>query len=694
MRGIEGKIRSMESSSGNSLDIFGRNCTKVKRMVDKATQGGKFRGPVLGPLGFYCKIQTGKDDFASLAELAIGNGMLDRFVVFHDADRKLFQKIRNEAGCRMDCGVLQQSEYARYNVPEPPEGVETVATVLSIQNDLVFNCLVDNAKIETKALSRSKEESEDLLLVKDGNNRDAIRGGKIKEVYFLPKGDNWKVNNGNIQMISNTRRAKTTIGVDMTVAIEDAKNEYQSVKNDWTEKHREYTRLEHEHTNHKKQWNQMKRESRKNEVAIDKASKEIEDIKAEQADIADNDIDTIEEEEEVSAAQAHLEYIKENQRKAQDEIKEKTPEIREIKDKVDEITARNEMVLKDLEGAQQTLSQHYQMMEQQKEKIEKKRRKLQQYEELVSEHTEIVRVALEETNKYLNLAKRVQYINNIAELRRRQREEGQNGDELTETQLSEYNQQPTEEDLERIEIPENLNELKDGQYYEIKIEQVEQKIAREKERRLENGDDEATAFAKYARARKVYKAKKDQVKETETLGRQLKCDMNLRVQRWEHFREYISGYTEVKFDETLNVKGSSGRLDFDHETTELNLVVYKRSNDEQSQQNDVKSLSGGERSFATIALLLGLGESLETPFRVMDEFDVFLDPNARNLVIETLIAVAKAMPHRQFIFITPQDVSNVESSPMLKILQMKPPERRTVAGGQEQQTLDFAPSQQ
>ena len=78
----------------------------------------------------------------------------------------------------------------------------------------------------------------------------------------------------------------------------------------------------------------------------------------------------------------------------------------------------------------------------------------------------------------------------------------------------------------------------------------------------------------------------------------------------------------------------------------------------------------------------------------MDEFDVFLDPNARNLVIETLIAVAKAMPHRQFIFITPQDVSNVESSPMLKILQMKPPERRTVAGGQEQQTLDFAPSQQ
>ena len=98
--------------------------------------------------------------------------------------------------------------------------------------------------------------------------------------------------------------------------------------------------------------------------------------------------------------------------------------------------------------------------------------------------------------------------------------------------------------------------------------------------------------------------------------------------------------------------------------------------------------------YRTIALLLALGEMLETPFRVMDEFDVFLDSVTRKLIIDTLIEVGKAMSHRQFIFITPQDVSNVESSPMLKILQMKPPKRRTVAGGQEQQTLDFSQSQQ
>jgi chromosome segregation ATPase len=91
---------------------------------------------------------------------------------------------------------------------------------------------------------------------------------------------------------------------------------------------------------------------------------------------------------------------------------------------------------------------------------------------------------------------------------------------------------------------------------------------------------------------------------------------------------------------------------------------------------------------------LAIGEMLETPFRVMDEFDVFLDPVTRKTVIDTLVEVGKEMCHRQFIFITPQDVSHLESSPTLKILHMKPPERRTFAGGQEQRTLDFSPSQQ
>lgn len=147
------------------------------------------------------------------------------------------------------------------------------------------------------------------------------------------------------------------------------------------------------------------------------------------------------------------------------------------------------------------------------------------------------------------------------------------------------------------------------------------------------------------------------------------------------------------FDEILNTKGSSGFIEFDHKEKRLNLVVQKDNRDEMTQTNDVKALSGGERSFTTLALLLALGESLETPFRVMDEFDVFLDPVARKIALTNLITLAKSMENRQFIFITPQDLSNIKTDPKLKIFHLKPPARSNVVGGATQQTLEFETSQ-
>ena len=54
----------------------------------------RFRGPVIGPIGSFVKIATGKEQFASLAEMALGVGTLDRFIVTNVPDRKTFLKLR------------------------------------------------------------------------------------------------------------------------------------------------------------------------------------------------------------------------------------------------------------------------------------------------------------------------------------------------------------------------------------------------------------------------------------------------------------------------------------------------------------------------------------------------------------------------------------------------------------------------
>ena len=43
-----------------------------------------------------------------------------------------------------------------------------------------------------------------------------------------------------------------------------------------------------------------------------------------------------------------------------------------------------------------------------------------------------------------------------------------------------------------------------------------------------------------------------------------------------------------------------------------------------AKEKDPKALSGGEKSFSTVCLLLALWDSMATPFRALDEFDVFM----------------------------------------------------------------------
>ena len=53
---------------------------------------------------------------------------------------------------------------------------------------------------------------------------------------------------------------------------------------------------------------------------------------------------------------------------------------------------------------------------------------------------------------------------------------------------------------------------------------------------------------------------------------------------------------------------------------------------------------GGEKSYTTVAFALALGEWTQSPFRAMDEFDVFMDAINRRVAMENLFG----------IFLTPQ----------------------------------------
>lgn len=65
-----------------------------------------------------------------------------------------------------------------------------------------------------------------------------------------------------------------------------------------------------------------------------------------------------------------------------------------------------------------------------------------------------------------------------------------------------------------------------------------------------------------------------------------------------------------------------GTVVIDHVNKVLDLHVSAR--DDKKAGNDTRSLSGGERSYSTVAFILALWDCIQLPFYFLDEFDVFM----------------------------------------------------------------------
>ena len=654
--------------------------------MEKFQSQGKWQGPVIGPIGAYIKIAPDKQKYAPLAELALGP-ILDRFIVTNPHDRQLFMKLRAEVGCHRECNAYQSDPKAisqRYPVPPPPvDGIETVASCLSIENTLVFNTLVDQTKIDQNAMGASKEETERLLLVRDANGRECIRGGgNLKDIYFLPRGDMWKINaQGSRNMRSNERQLRQTIGADTTCAIREAEKELAQLKHDFEGFKTQLAQRAEELLAAKKKWNEVKKGQRVSKEAIADVENTIGQLQTE-IDASTNieETDTTELEEDVSNAEQDLVLLNDKVEANERDREELEPKVEEAKLKVEEVESRNERVLNDLNAAEKDLTSFMAKTGEREAQKEKMQQKVDRTKEKLDDFEESLNAKRSDSSRALRQARLLQYRHDYASQMRSQAAEM---GEMSTPDMTPAD--PGEDELETVEV---LKPPKEAAYYAAKVERMKKKIIEEKERRKIANISPEEAYDRYSRAKANLQSKNSQLETIKENVEKLESDLKSRRKRWKIFRKHIVEMSTHTFDEILQLKGSSGGLDFDHKSKSLNLVVQKDNSNEMSQTRDVKALSGGERSFVTLSLLLALGERLETPFRVMDEFDVFLDAVSRKIALMTLVDIAKKMDHRQFILITPQDLSNITPDDKVRIFKLTPPARNNAVGGLTQQTLD------
>ncbi|KAL4882319.1 P-loop containing nucleoside triphosphate hydrolase protein [Aspergillus karnatakaensis] len=126
---------------------------------------------------------------------------------------------------------------------------------------------------------------------------------------------------------------------------------------------------------------------------------------------------------------------------------------------------------------------------------------------------------------------------------------------------------------------------------------------------------------------------------SQLLGQAVKNALEHRKQRWKLFRSHISSRAKVEPDITKD--SSEGR--------------------------GAKTLSGGEKSFSQVCLLLALWEAMGSPIRCLDEFDVYMDHINRKMAIDMLMYAARRSIGRQFILITPGSRAEITLAPDVRV---------------------------
>lgn len=140
----------------------------------------------------------------------------------------------------------------------------------------------------------------------------------------------------------------------------------------------------------------------------------------------------------------------------------------------------------------------------------------------------------------------------------------------------------------------------------------------------------------------------------------------------------------------MSLRGYDGELKFDCVKRILDVIVVPRDKRGTNKGCGAASLSGGERSYLTVAFFIALWSCIDHPFFFLDEYDVFTvgfsiriiakfhffdgikslqDVVNRSYITKLLLNEAQKHASSQFVFLTPLDVSDIEPSDILTILE-------------------------
>ncbi|CAL2033100.1 unnamed protein product [Caenorhabditis brenneri] len=672
----------------NSLNKYGYKMAEIVSLIDKREK--LFDRMPIGPLGKYITLKDAK--WAYAVEECMKN-LANNFLCVSNKDAKTLQQIFDELRlpAHYQPAVIKCTFQGKCypNLKEPSDNFNSLYRMLSISDPDVNNAVIDKTSCEKILLI---ENNQDAMKIMGSNNPPQ----NVRRAYTLD-GSQAYANTNNSQYRFYRGRGEQPDG---TFVSEERKIDEEATARKIKQLEEQISKLKSKDlAQNKKDYSEIQKELQKTQSDAYEFTRKLTDLRREELNLGRILEDL---KREISNTENDEDVVGEINDTIE-ELKKKIPVIEkereELKKKLKDIETQIVPVQKQKNEADKNLSDMQEEIDAFDSKTSKLNEKLSKFDE-----------------KYDVLTSRIHKLKNDEHVlyheEAKLKSERDQAIEDLETQKKRTEKPPGDQD------PADLSDFPPTDDARKIILELGKKIERASE-----GCDMTITFDTVKEFKESITLRKHRCRCLTTVIDNLRLLHDARVKAYPSLREFTDMKVKEKFKELLAVRGHFlGGLDMDHANKALNVNVKscktkdamadgdgaeeildetnaeeeERSSEDYSgsesdddsprrkkakkqdskkkkkkETRDLKGLSGGERSFVTAALVMSLWEVMEQPFRMMDEFDVFMDMMNRKLVMDLLVELAtKKFPHNQFIFFTPQGIKELNKVDGLQVFEM------------------------
>ncbi|KAL1887645.1 Structural maintenance of chromosomes protein 6 [Sporothrix stenoceras] len=633
VRAREIRIRSLQQSRGSSspYDAYDNRMPQLLNLIER---DGRFSRKPIGPLG--AKIRVTKPIWAPILEKTFG-ASLNGFIVTNHSDQQHLSALIKRLGMNNIPVLIANTRPINTEGKEPDPQFDTILRILEFDDPLIRDQLIINSYIEQTILIEDRKRAEQIMfngpVPQNVNACLALHDKKRGEgLRLATRGGSNVSTTPVVPNLAQKPRMKTDVGSQIDVQkdiLAQNQQELNALKAEHDGLKQEEQRRGNEITTHMRRLDVLRKTARSMNVAIRQTEEELDVF-----DGADDRLNVYKQELAVAIEKKEQfggQYGDVNVRKTQ-----QTQKVEEAKRVLDEAkTAKL-----DFEA-----------------RLDKADRHKEKREDLRS-------LALVAKNDAFSSVDQQEEAKAAAEQQR-------DDQALV---VEEFIKQAKAMCPYRVNIPEGETYKSIEKKMDVLTDQLEK-------RRRNVGMSEEEASDRLVSAKAALDKMKTVFATSESHVDSITRALFERLVKWRLFQRRISAKSRTNFIYLLSERGYRGKLLLDHKGKKLRVQVEPDETRRKVSGRDTRTLSGGEKSFSSICLLLAIWDAMGSPLRCLDEFDVFMDNVNRDVSTNMLVDAARRSVGRQYIFITPNAIQgNARNAPDVKIIRLTDPRQRTLDG--------------